>query len=64
MKTISHVVYVYFKPGSTFAERENHLNSEITKIEEHFSSQNIKVVGHNVVNRNDSKATVNVFLIL
>lgn len=50
--------FVYFQPGSSFAQRENTLNKEILKIQQTLRNRGFYPIGHTINAKTDSKASI------
>ena len=61
MNTIlSHTHNVIFKEGSSFSERESLLNKEVLSLQETLRNRGFYPLGHEVLNRNNTKATISI----
>jgi hypothetical protein len=49
---------VLFTEGSSFSERESLLNKEILKLQETLRNRGFYPLGHEILNKNNTKATV------
>ena len=51
---------VDFRPGSTFGERESFINAEITKVLSTLRARGFYPLSHDVVNKSDKNASINI----
>jgi len=56
--------FIHFKPGSSFADRERHLQQQIQQIKLALESKGYFPLEHQVNTTNDAKASVSVFYLL
>lgn len=52
---------IHFKPGSTFSDRQRHLQQQIHLIKLDLENKNLKPTEHQINTTTDTKASVTVF---